>query len=310
MYSKISTLSIVEKMLYFNILRLNIKNSIDFFQRFYYNQTMENKIILPQERFMGKSAKIFTQINSELTHKSHSHDFYEVIYITQGSLKHSFKNLSVQDLSFGDCVFIPPGAEHSFYSNKHYVKRDILIDKIFFQQACELIPNLLRTIQNGFSTHVLHFNTEELTQLETLFKSFTHETNVSTRMSLGLTALFTLFSKFLKTSLEQNTSSLLNKIIEKLNHPKYDIDGITAIAADLNYTPQYLCHYFKKHMGITMTEYANKKKLAQIEFYLTNTSLSLREIADSVGIESLSYMNKIFTKQYGITPKKYRDKNF
>ncbi len=268
----------------------------------------DDKIILPQERFMGKTTKIFTQTNSDLTHKAHSHDFYEIIYIIQGELKHSFKNLPVQILSFGDCVFIPPEVEHSFRSNTNYRKRDILIDKIFFQQVCELIPNSLKMVEKGFSTHILHFNIEELTALETLFKNFQQETDVPARTALGLTAIFTLLNKFLKMNLKQNIPPLLNKIIEKLNHQKYVSDGITAISKDLNYTPQYLCHYFKKHMGITMTEYLNNKKLTQIEFYLTNTNLSLREIADCVHIESLSYINKIFTKQFGITPKKYRDK--
>ena len=269
---------------------------------------MDNKFILPQTRFMGESSKIFTQTNSDLSHRLHSHDFYEILYVKQGELIHSFKNLPESLMIMGDCVFIPPDVEHTFHSNERYIKRDILVDKEFFHQTCSLIPNALNMIQKEFSTRVLHFEIDELNALEALFSKFNQETEITLRRSLGLTALFTLLNKFLKTNAKQSTSTLLSKIIEKLNHQKYISNGIATIAKELNYTPQYLCHYFKKCTGTTMTEYINQIKLTRIEFYLTNTNLSLREIADAVGIESLSYMNKLFLKKFASTPKKYRDK--
>ncbi len=257
---------------------------------------------------MGESSKIFTQTNSDLSHRLHSHDFYEILYVKQGELIHSFKNLPESLMIMGDCVFIPPNVEHTFHSNERYIKRDILVDKEFFHQTCSLIPNALNMIQKEFSTRVLHFEIDELNALEALFSKFNQETEITLRRSLGLTALFTLLNKFLKTNAKQSTSTLLSKIIEKLNHQKYISNGIATIAKELNYTPQYLCHYFKKCTGTTMTEYINQIKLTRIEFYLTNTNLSLREIADAVGIESLSYMNKLFFKKFASTPKKYRDK--
>ena len=74
----------------------------------------------------------------------------------------------------------------------------------------------------------------------------------------------------------------------------------------LNYSQSHLCHVFKKETGMTITAYINNVKLNHIKFYLTNTNMSLREIADIVGFESLSYMHKLFYKQLGTTPLKYR----
>ena len=267
---------------------------------------MDNQFVLPQTRFMGEGSKIFTQTNSDLSHRLHSHDFYEILYVKQGELTHSFKNSPESLMSMGDCVFIPPNVEHTFYAKKRYSKRDILVDKEFFHQLCSLIPKALNIIQKEFSTRIINFEIDELNALEAMFSKFNQETDIAIRRSLGLTALFTLLNKFLKANATPSTNTLLSKIIEKLNHQKYISNGIATIAQELNYTPQYLCHSFKKFTGTTMTEYVNRIQLTRIEFYLINTNLSLREIADSVGIESLSYMNKLFVKRFGKTPKKYR----
>ena len=68
------------------------------------------------------STEIFSNINKEsalvqITNKGdryyHSHNFYELFYITNGTIKHSL-NSETDELSMGDVVFLRPGDIHCF----------------------------------------------------------------------------------------------------------------------------------------------------------------------------------------------------
>ena len=68
------------------------------------------------------SNNIFPDVNKEdtivqLTDRGdryyHTHDFYEIFYITNGNIKHSL-NSETDELSMGDVVFLRPGDIHCF----------------------------------------------------------------------------------------------------------------------------------------------------------------------------------------------------
>jgi AraC-like DNA-binding protein len=50
-------------------------------------------------------------------------------------------------------------------------------------------------------------------------------------------------------------------------------------------------------------------RLSHVAYYLENTNYSLQQICNLVGLDNLSYLNKIFKQKYGITPIKYRKLN-
>jgi len=74
----------------------------------------------------------------------------------------------------------------------------------------------------------------------------------------------------------------------------------------LQYSESYVSHRFKFHWGVTFSQYPKDTRLKYIEYYLKTTNYSLKNIADLVGIESLSYLNRIFKEKYNVTPLKYR----
>ena len=270
---------------------------------------MDNVLLLPASRFLADNKKIFTRLDSGNGHIAHSHEFFEILYVIQGEYCHVFDEYDQQTLKIGDCVIVPPYQTHSFRSkHKHIIKRDILVEKEYFEQLCALVPDSIEIINNHFFERILNFSIDELNTIEHFFSMFNQETDLRLRQALALPALCIIINKFFKTH-NSRTSTLASRIIEKISQPPYLSNGLDALAKEFNYTPQYLCSYFKKHTRMTLTDYVNKIKLSRIEFYLLNSEMSMREIADIVQIESLSYMNKLFLKKYGITPKKYRIQN-
>jgi len=68
----------------------------------------------------------------------------------------------------------------------------------------------------------------------------------------------------------------------------------------------YLARSFKKVMNVSINEYILKLRLENAKILLSNKSLKLSQIIESVGFNDTSYFIKQFKKTYGITPNYYR----
>ncbi|SFE53108.1 Two-component response regulator, YesN/AraC family, consists of REC and AraC-type DNA-binding domains [Paenibacillus catalpae] len=68
----------------------------------------------------------------------------------------------------------------------------------------------------------------------------------------------------------------------------------------------YCCQLFKKNLGKTFSEYVTELRINKACELLKHTAMSVEEVALKVGISDYYYFNKVFKKQCGITPAKYR----
>lgn len=71
----------------------------------------------------------------------------------------------------------------------------------------------------------------------------------------------------------------------------------------------YLCRIFKEVTGFTLNEYQNLARIKAASHLLTNTDLSITEIASRVGYESITYFERVFKKLTAERPLQYR-KNY
>ena len=68
----------------------------------------------------------------------------------------------------------------------------------------------------------------------------------------------------------------------------------------------YMRSLFKKEAGMTVNEYLTKVRLDKTKEILKSTEYRLSDIAEMVGYNDSSYLSKIFKKNIGISPSKYR----
>jgi AraC-like DNA-binding protein len=68
----------------------------------------------------------------------------------------------------------------------------------------------------------------------------------------------------------------------------------------------YLILLFKEHFGCTIEAYIRKKRCQQAEFLLRHSSLSIKSIAQAVGIPDINHFNKTIRKELGMSPSKVR----
>lgn len=78
------------------------------------------------------------------------------------------------------------------------------------------------------------------------------------------------------------------------------------IARELNLNPDYVNRIFKKETGMTVKEYAIKKRMKQAEHLLKHSDLPVSGIASEVGYDNFSHFIRMFRKETGYTPKQYK----
>lgn len=97
------------------------------------------------------------------------------------------------------------------------------------------------------------------------------------------------------------------KVLNYLNQNYYKEISVQSIAEGLSVNPNYLSQLFRKHKGVTITEYLTAMRINQACSMLKTTDSAIYEIADFVGYNDYFYFAKVFKKITGTTPKAYRD---
>ena len=84
--------------------------------------------------------------------------------------------------------------------------------------------------------------------------------------------------------------------------------SVNGVAASLNVTPRYVQRLFEAD-GTTFSEFLTGQRLARAHRLLCEPSSSptaISTIAYDVGFGDLSYFNRRFRRQYGLTPREVR----
>ena len=80
--------------------------------------------------------------------------------------------------------------------------------------------------------------------------------------------------------------------------------------ADLaGFSESHFMKFFKNTMGVPFTSYLNSYRLTMAGRLLLQSDDTILSIATEVGFDNLSYFNRAFKKQYGMTPSAYRAEN-
>lgn len=78
------------------------------------------------------------------------------------------------------------------------------------------------------------------------------------------------------------------------------------LSDQIHATPQYLCRLFKKHLNIRPFQYIAMKRIQHAKILLSDSNLSINDIAHQVGYNDCSYFCAIFKKIEMISPSEFR----
>ena len=265
--------------------------------------------ISPPSR-LSKKRPIYSHIiEYEIVYR-HQHNFIEFFYVFDGSCTH-YLNGEKTIIRTGDAYFLIPSDTHQFIepNNSHFLHRDILISLDYFKEACAFFsPTLHDDILNG--KYNLHFSLsiEQMTKIENL----TPYLNPSLQNNNYDLAAKTLISIIITSILEHNLPKVhnypiwLTRLLSMLSSRDNLSVDLSQILSHFAYSKEYLRRSFKKHIGMTMTEYFNKQKMFYAFSMLQSTDSSVEQICESIGITNMAYFYQLFKKHFHVTPHSIR----
>lgn len=114
--------------------------------------------------------------------------------------------------------------------------------------------------------------------------------------------------------LEEKKSSkydeLISKTIEMIDREYMNQSlSLESIAEAMSLSATYIGRLFKKYTMKTILDYIIEVRMQKARYFLSNTELSIGEIAEKTGFTNSPYFYKSFKKTHGITPAEYRKNN-
>lgn len=97
--------------------------------------------------------------------------------------------------------------------------------------------------------------------------------------------------------------------IRRTHNGKVSLDELCAAT---NYSKSYISHVFKSRSGMTINQYVNHLRIGEAKSLLTNTNMSVQEIAMTIGFTDSNYFSNVFRASTGVSPREWRkvDSNY
>lgn len=220
----------------------------------------------------------------------HTMSYNEITIVINGELNYVINGESVSVTS-GDVIYVKRGSVRQ----REEVKQAEYISFNFFSDIDCNLPLLLK----GGTNDVLY------QIISTFLSIYKYTSNLKDeRFSLLLSCLI----KQLEVQrILQAEPPLVNEI---KNFIRLNLDKKITLLDISNHTHYSVSHcemLFHKTTGLSITAYLIKKRIEKSKLLLIERSLTLPEIADSVGFSDYNYFSRTFKKETGVSPLAYRN---
>ena len=99
---------------------------------------------------------------------------------------------------------------------------------------------------------------------------------------------------------------MLENIIAFIGEHLTEKINCSRLASEFNISANYIAQLFAREMSCGFSEYVRNQRLELAQQLLINSNMNVSEIADYCGFNQTNYFIKVYKKQYGYTPLKYR----
>lgn len=152
------------------------------------------------------------------------------------------------------------------------------------------------------SSAILELNSDEVYKKDILTSIFKQI------LIYALRSLRSAAPNQIKENLSQ-AEIVCHKLMNYIDTHVYSIKKLEELSEICDYSYGYLSSIFKKTTGNTLSNYYQERKLEASRLLILENKLSVTEIAEILNYASVYAFSKAFTKHFGSSPQKYRNKN-
>lgn len=248
--------------------------------------------------------------------------FYKISFTTKLGGKFRYGQ-GYYDFDEGSLLFTAPnqiiGSTEDYKDNAGY---SLIIHPDFLQGY----PLAKKIKQYGFfsyaSNEALHLSEQERAtvlsmytiiqeELNSRIDDFSHEVIIS-QIELLLTYAKRFYKRQFLTR-QVVTNDLLQQLEEQLNtyfendEPvSHGIPTVQSLAAQLNYTPNYLSDMLRSLTGLNAQQHIHQKLIERAKELLSTTKLTISEVAYQLGFEHPQSFSRLFKMKTRISPAQFR----
>ncbi len=251
----------------------------------------------------------------DMFHALHRHDFSFVLALQKGAGKHEidFEQYKVESHSI---FFLRPGQVHQLELKADSTGFLMEFDTTFFQPKNNQSSERWR---RAASTTYCKFEADRfdkiLAVLSSIFQEFTAKQEGYIEVIKANLEIF--FIEFLRQSplpshLKNGSAysqSRLDDFMELVETKLAELKQVSEYANLLNLSTYQLNTITKTTLGKSASDLINEQIILEAKRYLLATTNQVKDIADLLGYEDVSYFIRFFKKHTGLSPEAFR-KNF
>ena len=176
------------------------------------------------------------------------------------------------------------------------------MDLYYFKRLLELNPN--RQLENN--NPKVYDNRPTLMDFEKRNEELSPSAYMETHAILEI-----LISRFIKDMNTQSTKSNVKKefgmVLNYIHENLHENLTVKQLADFCHLNTDYFSRVFNESFGMRPNKYIQSKRIERAQLLLLSTNNSLKQISEKVGLENLSYFNRIFKGHTGVTPGIFRE---
>ena len=233
----------------------------------------------------------------------HAHPIFQTVIVLKGVLKFKFIDDTEIECSRGELLSIPPGTAHLWIAEEscrvlQTVHRPMTLDLYGeLYTVFGLANGLLRKI--ALPAHELG---EAANAIEKELRSPSEISSVLLHAKmLEIFALAVRESRcgtVMKNRSEQAVQSAINYIENHLNKKI----TLSQLSSAIHLSDSRFSHVFREYTGKAPIQYINDLRIERAENLLVFSEMTVSEIADFLGFDSVYYFSRLFKKIRGVSP--------
>ncbi len=261
--------------------------------------------------------RAFLSIYPNFIADSHWHDDIELIYVLSGAMTYNV-NGKIIEIESGNGIFVNSRQLHFGYSE---TKEEcdficILLHPMLLCTSQSIDRSFVAPVISDSSVPYILLNKnigwhkEALGCVRRIYEC-RDEQAAPLHIQREFYSLWALFCENLerKERSEAESSShllILKEMLTFIQQNYSERTELSDIARSGNVSKSTCLTIFKKYLNDTPTNHLINYRLKKAAVLLAETNMPVSEIALAVGFQSISYFTEVFGRNYGQTPRKYR----